>query len=292
MPKWMDDEKLRQLRADIDRAKNNPTMADHIGGYALLALTGFILYLIFWPSDEPSKNDKVGQNVPVASKPHAEAPLSLVTLDAKIADDAVVPMDRQNFPKFYDMLGRSRFDEANRLSVWAARAAAKSSDCGEVLFVGQSDTTTKKQLVWYVNCGNGQRVIVNEAQAKAMRAKFDEKGLATGQSLSAAPPVQSEESRIAAKFKGFDDILAETVLCQEAVQATAINRGSVDFAWTGDKSFNADNGIVTFQRDFDAANRLGGQISSRYHCEVDADRMRLTKLMIRELNGWRIVFGG
>ena len=70
----------------------------------------------------------------------------------------------------------------------------------------------------------------------------------------------------------------------------AINSGSVDFAWRWDTERNPDTGIVTFQRDFDAQNAMGGTISSRYQCEVNADRGRVTKVMIRELDGWRTVF--
>ena len=44
---------------------------------------------------------------------------------------------------------------------------------------------------------------------------------------------------------------------------------------------------MIFQGDFEAKNGFGGTISSRYHCEVDADHgSRVVKLRYRDGNGW------
>lgn len=153
----MDDAKLKELKAEMERARDEPTLMDHLRGITLLLFIGLILYWVFWPLSEQSKDTEIAaKNVP-PSKQAATSNAPLQTLDAKISKDAVSPMDRQNYPKFYDMLGKSRFDEANALTIWAARAAAESPDCGEVSYVGQSDITTKRQLVWFANCGSGAR---------------------------------------------------------------------------------------------------------------------------------------
>lgn len=283
MPKWMDESKLKKLKADPAKPEEKIPLGNHLIAGALVVFVGVIvLWNLFPPPSTPN----------IKSVSAAQGRASIAELDAAIAKGAVAPMDRHNFPKFYSALGKKRFDEANALAIWAARAAAESADCGEVSYVAQSDSTTKKKLVWFANCGSGERLTISEDQARATRARLDPAAPASDKRFASAQPAQSEASRIAARFEGFDEVVAETLLCQEAVKATAVNRGSVDFAWTGEKAFDADTGIVTFQRDFDAANSFGGQISSRYHCEVNADQKRIAKLMIRELDGWRVLVGG
>lgn len=195
-------------------------------------------------------------------------------------------MDRQNFPRFYQTLGRARFEEANALAIWAARAAAASESCERVTYVGQSDATTRSRLVWYVDCANDERFTITEDDARAVKGKLDPQATEAEKRLADRPVARPQSAR----WEGFDEAVAISQ-CDQIVSTVAINRGSVDFAWRSDTERNPDTGIVTFQRDFDAQNAMGGTISSRYQCEVDAEQGRVTELMVRELDGWRTVIG-
>lgn len=252
-----------------------------LGGFVLLLVVGGIGTTT--NSSKSSVADKASS--PASSSTSVPSNEALEAVNEKIGADAVAPMDRENFPRFYQTLGRARFDEANALAIWAARAAAASESCERVSYVGQSDATTRSRLVWYVDCSNDERFTITEDDARAAKGKLDPQATAAEKGLADRPVARPQSAR----WEGFDDAVAISQ-CDQLVSTVAINRGSVDFAWRWDTERNPDTGIVTFQRDFDAQNAMGGTISSRYQCEVNADRSRVTKVMIRELDGWRTVF--
>lgn len=92
----------------------------------------------------------------------------------------------------------------------------------------------------------------------------------------------------ASMWVDFDEPTA-VVLCDQMVAATAVNRGSVKTAWRWTVSKNGTDGRATIERDFEAKNALGGEISSRYRCVVDRTGRQIIDLSVRELGGWRKV---
>lgn len=252
-----------------------------LGGFVILLVVGGI-----GTTTNPSKSTDADRSSSAASaSPDDPSNDALDAVNEKVGANAVAPMDRQNFPRFYRTLGRARFDEANALAIWAARAAAASESCERVSYVGQSDATTRSRLVWYVDCSNDERFTISEDDARAAKGRLDPQATDAEKRLADRPIARPQSAR----WEDFDEAVAISQ-CDQIVSTVAINRGSVDFAWRWDTERNPDTGIVTFQRDFDAQNAMGGTISSRYHCEVNADRGRVTKLMIRELDGWQTVF--
>jgi hypothetical protein len=260
-------------------------------GIAGILATGFVLLLVIGlivgPKSSNRSNEGAAKAGTATPSPIASAAnKALEAVNEKISPDAVAPMDRENFPRFYQTLGRARFDEANALAIWVARATAASESCERVSYVGQSDATTRSRLVWYVDCSNDERFTITEDDARAAKGRLDPQATDAEKRLADRPVARPQSAR----WENFDEAVAISQ-CDQIVSTVAINRGSVDFAWRWDTELNADTGVVTFQRDFDAQNAVGGTISSRYHCEVDADRGRVTKLMIRELDGWRTLIG-
>jgi len=233
------------------------------------------------PSSAPSA-------VPTANGSDA-APNELARIEAKFEKGAVSPMSKDEYPKMYANLGNAAFERANDLTRWAAVAIARSEKCSKLDLVGVSDDSSRKEIRWFGNCDGAiavrQQFIVTEAQAIAARTTFDPK--ANADARAAAAKVAAVEQR-QDRWKDFDEAAALT-MCDEIVTASAVNRRSVDIAWGRDIQKDDDTMRVIIERDFEAGNAMGGTISSRYRCELDGNTGRITKLMIRELTGWRKV---
>lgn len=95
------------------------------------------------------------------------------SLEARIADDAILLMDRANFSKTYSKLGSKQFQNANDLNHWAAVAAVARGDaCDRVAMVNVSERSTRQQIVWFIDCENKARVMIDQPQAEDARQRF------------------------------------------------------------------------------------------------------------------------
>lgn len=205
-------------------------------------------------------------------------------LQSKIEPHAVSPMTRADFKDTYARLGARQFDNANALMQWAAVAAAESDQCDRVDLVAVSDKATRKELQWFVDCTNKERFQIRQEQAEAARGKYDP--AASPEARQAAQQVGTAEPK-SARWKDFNMATALTS-CTTLVRSAMLNQGSFDAAWSYDSEKNDETGVVTIQQDFEAQNGFGGTITSRYHCEIDTKLAgRVTKLKIREPDGWR-----
>jgi hypothetical protein len=93
--------------------------------------------------------------------------------EGRIADDAVLLMDRANFPDTYAKLGAEQFKRANDLTRWAAVAAAEHGGiCDRVAMVSVSDRSTREQIVWFADCENKQRILIDQQQAEGAKRRF------------------------------------------------------------------------------------------------------------------------
>lgn len=211
------------------------------------------------------------------------APLELGVAKAKVPFEPAL-MTKADYPKMYKQLGPAKFDAANSLMSWAALAAANSKQCSEVTDIGVSDKSTRRAVLWFVDCKNSERFMISEAQAIAVRGQYDPNASPEAKARAAQVAVAEPMS---ARWKDFKEADAVTA-CRTLVQSTMTNQRSFDAAWTWDSEKDDDTGLVTIQQDFDAQNGFGGTISSRYSCVVNADQgSRIVKLSIREPTGWR-----
>lgn len=213
----------------------------------------------------------------------------LEQLRAKIGKDAILPMERGEYPKLYARLGKAQFSHANAMTEWAALAAAESEQCPEVDLVGVSERATREEIEWYVDCSNGERFQITQAQAEALRERLggDVAPQAGAESVSgtkvAAIAVAEPQS---ARWKNFDE--ASTVsACDLTVQKAMLVPGSFTTGWSRwaiEK--DADTGIVIIGRDYKSENAYSMTINGRYRCTVDSNRHELVGLSIREPDGW------
>ncbi len=208
----------------------------------------------------------------------------LEQLEAKIADDAILLMDREGFSSTFDKLGEDQFDRANEFTRWAAVAAAESDQCDDVTLVGVSDHATRRQIQWYVDCANRERFQITQEQAEAARVKYDP--AASDEDRTEAAEIAVAEPK-SARWKDFNERIALSN-CQTLVRSSLLDQGSFDTAWSWDSEKDDKTGLVVIQQDFEAGNAFGGTISSRYDCVVDADNgSQVKELSIREPDGWR-----
>jgi len=95
-------------------------------------------------------------------------------IEARIAPDAVMLMDRESFSDTYAKLGEQQFQNANDLTRWAAvAAAAKGEPCDSVAMVNVSDRSTRENIVWFTDCQNGERIFVEQPEAESARLQFE-----------------------------------------------------------------------------------------------------------------------
>lgn len=101
------------------------------------------------------------------------APDTRVSLEARVAEDAVFPMDREGFSDTYAKLGAAQFHNANDLAHWAAIAAAEHGGvCDRVAMVNVSDRSTRENIVWFADCENKQRIFIEQSQAEDAKRRF------------------------------------------------------------------------------------------------------------------------
>lgn len=95
-------------------------------------------------------------------------------LEARVASDAVMLMDRESFGDTYSKLGADQFQNANGLMHWAAIAAvAQGNGCDRVAMVNVSDRSTRENIVWFVDCANNERVFIEQPDAESVRLRFE-----------------------------------------------------------------------------------------------------------------------
>lgn len=98
---------------------------------------------------------------------------TLEALEARVAVDAVMLMDRASFRDTFAKLGAAQFKKANDMMHWAAIAAVAQGDaCDRVAMVNVSDRSTRAKIVWFVDCENKQRVFIDQRQADEAKQRY------------------------------------------------------------------------------------------------------------------------
>ena len=96
-------------------------------------------------------------------------PTSYEELLPKLGNDVGWKMKSVDYLQTYEQLGSKGFDKANEFMPWAHVAAALSQDCDRVDSIDISETSSADRLVWFADCLNGSRILVNEQEAQNAR---------------------------------------------------------------------------------------------------------------------------
>ncbi len=87
------------------------------------------------------------------------------------AVDAWLDIKPSQYPKAYEKLGAIRFQEINSKAPQALELMASQSACNGVELAGISEQATKKELVWYGHCYNGEKIVIHEKYLKEKNVK-------------------------------------------------------------------------------------------------------------------------
>jgi len=134
---------------------------------ALVALMIVLLLGRCSKSDEPITDELYVESVNYA------IPETLAEVKAKVSEYAWdFQMSADQYPTTFALLGEKRFGEANELLKWAAAVGAQSPKCDNVGASDVSETSSRKNLLFFVDCDNGKRIWVSEAKAEAAKLKW------------------------------------------------------------------------------------------------------------------------
>lgn len=89
----------------------------------------------------------------------------------EIADGAVMPITREQWPKTFAAWGEQGIERINALMQPAAEIAASSPECDKLEILGLSDSRSSPPdiIVFYADCANGKRFYVTEGDVLAKR---------------------------------------------------------------------------------------------------------------------------
>lgn len=162
---------------------------------------------------------------------------TLKAMTANINDIALQPLDRKYDPEGYAKVGKRVWATSNELRRWAGLAALQNNDCKSVTAIALWERATRSQLSWHVVCGNDERFVVSEAQARAVRAQLDPAATAADQKkYAAAVDTAQPMSAAFANFK-VDEVV---VACDNMMKAASVDEGSFDPAWAWDEMQRRD----------------------------------------------------
>lgn len=198
---------------------------------------------------------------------------------AKPALEGRTDYTRTEYRDTYRRVGASTFAKLNELEPGAAYAAAESQTCNRVNAVTVSDTSRPGAAVWFVDCANERRFMVDQRQAAAALARFKEEKLALRDlepscTLSSVADCKLTASQKRAKDKEIEFVSA----CDTILQQVVVSPSSLDLhRWT--YGFAGQDTVVVV-RPFDSQNSFGATIRSKYRCEIDASTMNISGFQV------------
>lgn len=215
----------------------------------------------------------------IAAREKAEALASAEQISgkAKNAIAAIEGYERATHSKTYAKVGRDVFGRLTELEEGALLVAAESSKCDAVDFGGVSlDKSQKGAPVWYVDCKNGNRFLVDLAGAEAALERRAKLQLAatelepdcTTTSLSLCDASKAQRAANEAEVVAMCDILIKEAVISDA-----------DMDWGWNYAFS-DGDRIQVVRGFKAQNAFGAELKHRYMCYFDAGIGRVTELSV------------
>ena len=155
-------------------------------------------------------------------------------------------MTPKSFPKMYSRLGKQAFERANSLIKPAALKALENPNCDRVDTVSFSEKSTQRSIRYFVDCQNGQRVLLSEAD------------------LEDTGPVLTEFE----KAKSISDSQA-IQMCLTKIKQRLNFPSTFESSWYNKGTYRSQsNSTVTVTIDFSAKNGFGLELPASAKCVV------------------------
>lgn len=238
--------------------------------FALGVAVFFISAVIAVPEPTPEQ---------IAAREKAEGLAATETIikKAKGAINAIAPYERQSHPDTYAKVGRTMFGRLTQLEEGALLAAAESTKCDTVDFGGVSIGKSEANApVWYVDCKNGNRFLVDLPGAEAaLERKTNLKLVST----DLAPDCTNTSLALcdASKAQRAANEAEVVTMCDLLIREAVISDADMDWGWN--YAFS-DGDRIQVVRDFKAQNAFGAELKHRYVCYFDAGIGRVTELSV------------
>ncbi len=212
---------------------------------------------------------------------------TLKAMTANINDIALQPLDRKYDPEGYAKVGKRVWATSNEVRRWAGLAALQNNNCKSVTAIALWERATRSQLSWHVVCGNDERFVISEAQARTVRAQLDPAATAADQKKYAVAVEAAQP--LSATFANFN-VGEAVVACDNMMKDASVDKGAFDPAWSWDEMRNEETGQAVISKDYSGKNAMGGTLSGKYQCVVDAASNRIVLLTARDALGEHIVY--
>lgn len=193
----------------------------------------------------------------------------------------LTPYTRREYRKTFDRIGAATFGQLGRLEPGAVWTAAESQKCDKVASAMVSERSKAKKALWFVDCENGNRFMVEQGQAEAALSRFRSGALAfsdldasctidTVAMCKATPAQRAAIDREIEFVSACDLLLGELLVSPSSLQMQG--RWSTDFG---------KNDTVIYRRAFDSQNAFGATIRSRYRCDINALSGNIERLEVQ-----------
>lgn len=237
--------------------------------FGIVAIVCFVAFGIAVPEPTP-------QELAVKARSEAKVAQGKITDKAREVLANLGEYKREDYPDTYKRVGESTFAMLARLERGAILVAAESKNCDKVKVSGTSDKSTKGAAVFFVDCANGNRFMVNQNAADAAFVRSD-KGVLAIADLSPSCTTSSVAMCSASKAQREIDETVAVTFCDQMAEAALISKP--DYKWSWEKSFGEEDKVL-FARGFTSQNGFGAELKNRYVCTIDAKRMKITNLVI------------
>lgn len=225
-----------------------------IGIGLLLWLTGIVVTATTAEPSRPAASKSTASrpathatSTAKASRPKTPASSAKTDIATRISPDAVMLIEGEGWDKTRREWGSAGIKRLNTAMPKVAEKVARTSACDQVELVGISDRSKPRQMaVFYVDCRNGQRFYVSEADlaSDAAIASKSEKTAA----ISDANALQACEASV----KG------------QLTYPLSFNRDLMNT-----RTYRAPTGNIAVEFTFKAMNALGAELPQRARCVID-----------------------
>lgn len=238
--------------------------------FAGLSISLFIAIGLVAPNPTPE------QSLAAETKIDQGAPQE-ITRKAKAGLDGMVPYTKADNSKTYALVGASTFRRLDELEKGAIYAVAESSKCDAVVSGAVSlDKSSKDAPVWFVDCSNGNRFLINEKVAAGALERSNANRLAAAELPESCTTASLSlcEASLAQKTANETEVVS---FCDITVQNALVGDSSMDWKWN--YAFEKGDNIQVV-RGFKAENAFGAKLKHRYFCTFDASTETIKKLLI------------
>lgn len=238
--------------------------------FASLSITLFIVIGLVAPGPAPEQS--LAANIPVE-----EGTAQEIVSKAKPGLDGTIPYTRADNSKTYALVGASTFPRLNELEKGAIYAVAESSKCDTVVSGAVSlDKSSKDAPVWFVDCSNGNRFLIDEKAAAAALERSSANKLAVSEIPESCTTTSLAlcNASLAQKKANETEVVS---FCDIMVQNALVGDSSMDWEWN--YAFDKGDNIQVV-RGFKAENAFGAKLKHRYFCTFDAKDQTVKKLLI------------